>query len=82
MAADDATDLLDDAIEEAKAKGYPAKGWILMSEDIGYSAWLFIEDADGDAESIGTICEACPTPLQAAKAALEDVRALPLNDEN
>ena len=44
---DGVVELLDAAVEAARAAGRDCAGWTMQSDEDGYVAWLYREDDDG-----------------------------------
>jgi hypothetical protein len=47
LADDSVVELLDAAVEAARAAGRDCAGWTMQSDEDGYVAWLYREDDDG-----------------------------------
>lgn len=71
-----AIELLQLAVETARLRGYDATGYMLQAEDLGVSAWVYVEDETSQRSLIEDI-ELVPTLIEAARQCVARVSALP-----
>lgn len=72
MADDSVVELLDAAVESARAAGQDCAGWTMQSDEDGYVAWLYREDDDGQHSLFDSVMVQI-TALSAAQWCLAEV---------
>lgn len=75
MAEDGVVELLDAAVEAARAAGRDCAGWTMQSDEDGYVAWLYREDDDGQHSLFETVLVQI-TAMSAAQWCLTEVTRL------
>jgi hypothetical protein len=72
MSDEGVVELLDAAVEAARAAGRDCSGWTMQSDEDGYVAWLYREDDDGQHSLFDSVFVQI-TALSAAQWVLTEV---------
>ena len=67
MWKNEVVEILNRAVEDARAAGHEADGWTLQSNQDGYAAWLYREDDEGQSYLFDEV-DVLPTAIAAARA--------------
>ena len=68
-------EILDQAVQVAREKGYKADGWFFQRDAAGFTVWLYWEDEEDEGVVFDDI-EVVPTPMAAATYCLSRAAAL------
>jgi hypothetical protein len=69
----DPIEVLDEAVEVVRASGREVTGWMMQSNEDGYTAWLYVEDDEAQWPLFEDV-ETQITALSAAQWVLRKVR--------